>query len=115
MNLTSFVNMNGGSIFCGGKKLTKPQMNLLAKLDAMGVDLVPSGYPAIVTNHSSGFSGPLNPFIGALVEWVYEVYSTYDRAGAMNYNGTKVTVQTFDRTRYLILALDKQAFSDFID
>ena len=114
MNLTSFVNLNGGSISQGGKKLTQPQKNLLAKLDAMGVTVQEDGLPVVVTNNASGFSGALHPFIAALVEWVYEVYSTYNY-GPMHYGKTKVAIGTFDRVRYLILALDKQAFRDFID
>jgi hypothetical protein len=114
MNLISFVSQNDGAIEKGGKKLTQPQKNLLGKLDAMGVEMSSIGSPRVVTNNNSGYVGLLHPFIAALVEWVYEVYSTY-HFGPMHYRRTSVSIQTFDRVRYLILALDNQAFRDFID
>ncbi len=119
MKLTDFAALNNNKV--NGNTLRKPDLNLLAKLDAMNVE-ISDPLPRVVTNHGSGFSGPLHPLIAVLVEWVYETHSTYDEtystygwSGGMSYNGVKVSIGTFDRIRYLILALDKDAFSDFID
>jgi hypothetical protein len=98
-----------------GVKLSKPNLNLLFKLDNMGVEVGNPSEPRRIENPTSGYVGVLNPLVATLVEWVYRVYSTYDRGGAMNYRGTKVAIGTFDRVLYLILTLDKQAFADFID
>jgi len=94
------------------KTLSKPQMNLLAKLDEMGVIVDMDNRS--VTNPTNGYTEMLDPAIATLVRWVYKVYRTYDN-GKMNYNGTKVAIAIFDRVRYLILDLDKQAFRNFID
>jgi hypothetical protein len=107
MNLLTYATLRNGVV--NGKKLTKPQLNLLGKLDAMGVELT-SAQDVLVTNPHNGYSAMLPPFVATLVNWVYEVYY-----GPMTYRGTTVALQTFDRTRYLILALDSKVFSDFID
>jgi hypothetical protein len=111
MNLLTYATLRNGVV--NGKKLTKPQLNLLGKLDAMGVELT-SAQDVLVTNPHNGYSAMLPPFVATLVNWVYEVYSSYNY-GPMTCRGTKVAIQTFDRTRYLILALDSKVFSDFID
>jgi hypothetical protein len=106
MNLTDYATEH--------LSLTKPQMNLLAKLDAMGVNIPDPTNLVLVSNPTSEYTAALNPLVAALINWVYEVYSTY-QFGTMKYGRVKVAIGTFDRVRYLILALDKQAFSDFID
>jgi hypothetical protein len=108
MNLTTFAETTD-------LRLTKPQMNLLAKLDAMGLSIDNPGNPAVVANPHTGYKAMLNPLVGTLSNFVYKVYSTYGYSGTMNYRGTKVAIGTFDRVRMLILSLDKQAYSDFID
>jgi len=112
MKLTDYATLNENTF--SGKKLTKPQLNLLAKLDGMGVT-VESNLPRVVVNQVSGYSAPLTSFIATLVEWVYETYASYNFSGAMNYRGTPVAIGTFDRVRHLILAVDSRAFSNFID
>lgn len=106
MNLTDYAILNK-------LKLTKPQANLIAKLDGMGV--IVSDLPRMVHNQVNGFGDTLNPFSAALVEWVYDCSRSYNGMGPMRFNGHKVAIQTFDRVRYLILALDKSAYQDFID
>lgn len=97
------------------KKLTKPQANLLFKLDDMGVDVGNPSEPRRVQNPVSGYTEALNPFIATLVEWVYRTYSTYDFSGGMNYKGTKVAIGTYDRVRMLVLSLDSEVYSNFLD
>jgi len=105
MKLTSLTTLNG-------KKLTQPQKNLLAKVEAMGV--CPSDEPYEVLNPISGYSKVLDPVLGHLVHWVYSVTLNAER-GFFGFNGTKVTIQTFDRVRYFILAMDSEVYYDFID
>ena len=110
MNLTDYSTR-----YPLAKKLTKPQMNLLFKLDDMRVEVGNPGEPRVVQNPVSGYSEALNPFIATLVEWVYDTYATYDFAGGMNYNGTKVAIGTYDRVRMLVLSLDSDVYSNFLD
>lgn len=111
MNLTSFVSLNGNKV--NGKKLTQPQLNLLAKLDKMGVTISDS-LPVVVTNPVNGFSDTLDPFTATLVNWVYRVYSTY-HFGPMNYRGHTVAIGVFDRVKYLVLSISPEAYRNFID
>ncbi len=111
MNLTEYISSQGNKF--NGKKLTQSQLNLLAKLDEMGVTVSPDG---IATNPVSGYQKSINPFIASLVNWVHETYSTYSwTVGTMHYNGNKVAINTFDRVKMLVLSLDDEAYSDFID
>lgn len=113
MNLTDYYLANKERL--NMKQLTGPQQNLLFKLDDMGVD-VGSGGPVTLRNPISGYTVPVaDPFLAALVNWVYDTYSTYNYSGGMNYNGTKVAIGTFDRVKMLILSLYPNAYSNFID
>ena len=113
MNLTDYSTR-----YPLAKKLTKPQMNLLTKLDAMGVEVgnVTTAYASrFVQNPVTGYTEALNPFIATLVEWVYRTYATYDFSGGMNYKGTKVAIGTYDRVRMIVLSLDSSVYSNFLD
>ena len=59
MNLTDYAILNK-------LKLTKPQANLIAKLDGMGV--IVSDLPRMVHNQVNGFGDTLNPFSAAI--WI---------------------------------------------
>lgn len=104
-----------------GFKLTKPQSNLLAKLEAAAVrvnenrvTLGATGADVIVTqNLVSGYRAPLNPLISTLVEWVYTMTLKYERQ--MSFAGLGFTNAEYDRVRYTILAWDSEAYSNFID
>ena len=117
MNLTTYLNSVGNKI--NGKALRKPDLNLVAKLDVMNTYLAPDDWategliPA--TNPITGYTAMLNPFIAALINWTFKTYSTYDFTGRMSYKGTKVAIGTYDRVRYLVLALDANAYSNFLD
>ena len=95
------------------RKLTKPQTNLIVKLDEMGLNIRPSD--VLVTNPTNGYTASVDPLIACLINWVYETYRSYGSASGMKFCETKVSVQTFDRVRMLILNLDSKAFRDFID
>ena len=109
MNLTDYATR-----YPLGVKLSKPNMNLLFKLDDMGVEVGNPSEPRRIENPSSGYVGAVNPFIATLIEWVYETYASYG-SGHMHWRGTKVAIGTFDRVRYLILTVNKNDFRDFID
>ena len=97
------------------RKLTQPQLNLLVKLDEMGLRVIENAMSVYVENPQSGYSELLYPLVAALVQWVYETYNTYGRSGTMNYRGVKVAIGTFDRVKMLILSLDSKVYSNFID
>jgi len=106
MNLTDYIKTSDKF------KLTKPQLNLVTKLESMGVTVDP--LEDCVTNPHTCQAGSVDPLIAVLIKWVYSVYATY-RNGKMSYRGIKVTVDNFDRVRMLILSLDKTAYRNFID
>lgn len=112
MTLTSYLTLNGNAY--NGKKLTQPQLNLVAKIDSMGVEMN-WGMPVVVKNPITGFSATLDPFIAILVRLTQYLSYNYSGMGPMNYEGHKVPIQTYDRIKYLVLALDNEAFSNFID
>jgi hypothetical protein len=115
MNLTAIPEC----FTCNGKQLTTPEKNLLAKLQIKyGFDVTASQSDANTrVNRVTGItSGPLNPLVAALVDFIYECYDNYERNNyQMTYNGKDVPVSLFDRAKYLILKLDSQAYGDLID
>jgi len=99
-------------------KLTKPQMNLLAKLDELGI--VISDTPADklhINNPITGYSAEVSYLVGCLVNLAYKLIRSYEQSPTytMTFNGKKVSIQTYDRVKMLILALDPAAYRDFID
>lgn len=112
MKLTDYLTQNGNTV--NGVKLTQPQLNLVAKIDDLGVDMA-SGLPVNVRNPITGFEDTLHPFIAALVELTQELSYSYSGIGPMNFEGHKVPIQTYDRIKYLVLALDSEAYGNFID
>lgn len=107
MNLNDYSTVNG-------KTLTQPEKNLLAKLYNMGVFL-----DETITSAENPVTGVvldnLHPVVARLVKWIYQVYSTYDGEGPMNFRGKTVAINTFDRVKYLVLKLDNKAYSDLVD
>lgn len=98
--------------------LTKPQANLLVKLDSYGVvvsDQVPDVIPT--TNPISGHSEELPALVSCLVRLVYKLTLSYEMSPTytMTFNGHKVAIGTFDRIKMLVLSLNSKAYSNFID
>lgn len=117
MNLTNIpdcFNVNG-------KTLTKPERNLVAKLQTnydFDVAVPPEGEVVTRRNRVTGMqSGPLNPLVAALVDFIYECYDAYESNGnyVMSFNGKKVAIGIFDRVKYLVLRLDSNAYSELVD
>jgi hypothetical protein len=113
MNLTEYLATRGNTI--NGKTLRKPDLNLVAKLDKMGVTA--SATELVLTrNPVSRHAELLNPFLSALVNWTFAVYASYDMdAGSMKYGNTKVAIGTYDRVRMLVLSLDGNVYGSFLD
>ena len=110
-------HMNIVSHTLNGKKLRPADLRLVAKLEEMGLGVLDDAISVHTTNPVSGYSDMLEPLVSALVNWTFETYGSYDTigTGAMRYRGTKVTIQTYDRVRMLVLALDSKAYSNFRD
>lgn len=107
MKLTDYPTINNMA-------LTMPERNLLAKIDALGVTVSEDETSAY--NPCSGVTlHNLHPVVARLVEWIFTVYGTYDMGGKMNYHGKRVSLDTFDRVRLLILKLDNRAYSELLD
>lgn len=110
MNLTEYITANPTKF-----KLTQPQKNLLVKLDNLGVmgDMTAD---VKLQNPVTGYTTTVNPFVAKLIKWTYAVYETFNFDGKpMVYNGKAVAIGTYDRVRYLILAIDPVNYSKFID
>jgi hypothetical protein len=53
--------------------------------------------------------------VAALVEFIHTTYASYNFLKPMTYNRKKVPVALFDRVRYLVLKLDRRAYSELVD
>lgn len=94
-----------------GKKLSKPQLNLLAKLESFGVTLGEN--PDKRANTFSGVIHELDPLAVALFDFIIKANGS--RFGGLSFNGHKVNVNDWDRARYLFLHLWPDQYYDLID
>ena len=93
-----------------GILLTKPEMNLLKKLETKhGVTV--DDHQLVVTNAFTGVEVTVGPVVAALVRFVQDTAYTTD----FTYGGKKVAVQDFDRSRMLVLRLDQEAYYAVLD
>lgn len=103
MKLSELTNINGVN-------LTKPEMNLLAKLETKhGLLLDPS--EDRVHNPMTGTDVAVDPAVAALIRFVQA--TAYGPNFSYGYN--KVAVNDFDRARMLVLKLDNQAYFQILD
>ena len=107
MKLTDYTTLNGIS-------LTKPESNLLEKLD-IKYGLIVNPYETTAINMCSGSKFTVSPLSAALVKFLNEAYRTYALFGTMHFNGNTVAVGTFDRVKYLLMKLDIDTYSNTID
>ena len=98
-----------------GKKLTQPQKNLVNTLLTKYGMRVNGTEPVITRNWLNGASVVTHPLIAAMVEFVYTCQARYERDYKMEYNYKSVAINTFDRVRYLVLALDSNAYGTLLD
>jgi hypothetical protein len=87
-----------------GKKLTKPQINLLNKLVGLGMQI--PNEKQIRRNPYSGKEVLCEPLAVALVDFTLQTYNN----GRPTYG-----VPFWDRTKYFLLALWPEVYYDLID
>jgi hypothetical protein len=103
-----------------GVKLTKPEINLLAKLEAdyglsISYDILASAAvigKTMVINRFSGAAAHTNILFKVLSDFIYDIDN---QLLGMTYKGKKVPVSIFDRTRYFCLKIDKAAYYAILD
>ena len=89
-----------------GRKLKKSEVNLLAKLDSLGV--MPATAPATRTNPYSGASHTLEPLAVTLYDFIINQHN----AGNV---GRLFPVSIWNRARYLFLDLWPNEYYNLID
>ena len=100
--LTTIVAING-------KKLKPAQLNLLKKLDSLGVVIKDELFlPNNRTNPFSGKTCCLPPLAATLYDWIILSYHN----GKV---GVEFPVSIWDRTRYLFLEFWPDEYYDLID
>ncbi len=101
-----------------GVKLSKPDTNLLTKLDSYGIVISDNPTPTItVVNPITGYTDQVSYLVGCLVNLTYKLARSYEMSPSyqMTFNGHKVPISVYDRVKMLILKLDHNAYSNFID
>lgn len=93
-----------------GKTLGKAQINLLAKLESLGVQI--GTIREVRANRFSGVTKELDPLAVALFDFVMETNTGF---APLSYRGQPVAVSYFDRARYLFLALWPDEYYDLLD
>lgn len=96
-----------------GVKLTKPETNLLNKLEeTYGLKVNDANARNEMFNRFGTGAATVSALVSVLVSFVYGCDTGF---GPVMYNGKKVTISDFDRTRYLVLKLDSKAYSVLLD
>ncbi len=95
-----------------GKKLSKPQTNLLIQLDNFGV--VAPAANETRTNPYTGKTHNLSPLACALYDFVTGARNN-GWGTPISFNGHKVQVGQWDRTRYLFMDLWSDEYYDLLD
>jgi hypothetical protein len=109
------MNIAHEIVEANGVKLTQPQKNLIAKLQNEYGFEVDMGLTSAMNIATGQVFGNLNPLVASLVTFALDAYRTYNFKGSMTVNGKPFSVQLYDRTKYLILALDSRAYYDLLD
>ena len=94
--------------------LTKPETNLLNKL-TVEYGLVVNDSLTVAVNPLSGARVETTPLVAALIRFAQAAYISYEVFGNMTFKSKPVTIQTYDRVRYLVLKLDSNAYSEVLD
>jgi hypothetical protein len=94
--------------------LTKPENNLLNKLTTEYGLLVNDSLTAAV-NPLNGVTVQTTPLVAALIRFTQVAYQSYELFGKMTFRHKPVSIQTYDRVRYLVLKLDKNAYAEVLD
>ena len=94
--------------------LTKSEQNLLNKLTT-DYNLVVSDKWTVASNPLNGVEVETTPLVAALIRFAQVAYHGYGLFGKMTFRHKPVSIQTYDRVRYLVLKLDKNAYAQVLD
>jgi hypothetical protein len=94
--------------------LSKPENNLLNKL-TNEYGLLVNDYLTVAVNPLSGARVQTTPLVAALIRFAQAAYISYEVFGSMTFKSKPVTIQTYDRVRYLVLKLDSNAYAEILD
>lgn len=94
--------------------LSKPDQNLVNKLTETYGLLVNDSLTKAV-NPLSGVTVQTTPLVAALIRFAQVAYMSYEVVGNMTFKQKPVSIQTYDRVRYLVLKLDSYAYSEVLD
>ena len=95
-------------------KLSTADNNLIATL-ATKYGVVPNDSLTVAVNPLSGASVTTSPMVAALIRFTQVAYRSYEIFGKMTFRNVPVTIQTYDRVRYLVLKLDSAAYGEILD
>ena len=94
--------------------LTKPENNLVAKLTNDYGVVVNEKY-TVAVNALNGATVNTSALVAALIKFTQIAYTSYEIYGRMSYKNKPVSIQTYDRVRYLVLKLDNKAYAEVLD
>lgn len=107
MKITDYTTANGIS-------LTTPETNLSNQLSEK-YGLLVSEIETTAVNQFTKQEFPASPISAALVRFLNVAYRNYILYGKMSFASTPVTIDTYDRTKYLLLKIDKETYFNTID
>ena len=107
MKITDYTTANGVA-------LTKPETNLSNQLSEK-YGLLVSEIETTATNQFTKQEFPASPISAALVRFLNVAYRNYILYGKMSFASTPVSIDTYDRTKHLLLKLDKETYFNTID
>jgi hypothetical protein len=94
--------------------LTQPETNLVAKLTTeYGLYVNDSLTTAV--NRLSGARVQTTPLAAALIRFAQIAYGNYELFGKMSVKNKPVSISMYDRVRYLVLKLDRNAYAEVLD
>jgi hypothetical protein len=94
--------------------LSKPETNLVSKLTA-DYGLVVNDSVTTAVNRLNGVQVQTTPLVAALIRFAQIAYLSYELYGKMSFKQKPVSIQTYDRVRYLVLKLDRNAYAEVLD
>ncbi len=102
-----------------GVELKTSEINLLTKLEekyGAGLDCFAQG-PVTLANRFTGATVKTTRLVAMLYKFTIESITSYELRGdgKMFFRGKPVAIDTYDRVRYLILKLDKNAYYELVD
>ena len=69
----------------------------------------------VAVNPLNGATVNTSALVAALIKFTQIAYTSYEIYGRMSYKNKPVSIQTYDRVRYLVLKLDNKAYAEVLD